>query len=123
MNIFSEFIQQYGTTILYAVLTAIAGYVGIVIKNLYEKFINDRTKKTIVKTCVQAVEQLYKELHGEEKYDKVVEAVTEMFNERGITITEIEMKMLIEAAVGEFNKVFESTTTEVTVDETGNDTD
>lgn len=122
MNIFSEFIQQYGTTILYAVLTAIAGYVGIVIKNLYEKFINDRTKKTIVKTCVQAVEQLYKELHGEEKYDKVVEAVTEMFNERGITITEIEMKMLIEAAVGEFNKVFE-TTTEVTVNETGNDTE
>lgn len=120
MNIFNEFIEQYGTTILYAVLTAIAGYVGIVIKNLYQKFINDRTKKAIVRTCVQAVEQLYKELHGEEKYEKVVEAVTEMFNERGITITEIEMKMLIEAAVGEFNKVFE---TEVIEHETGNDTE
>ncbi len=29
-----------------------------------------------------------------------------MLNEKGITITDIEMKMLIEAAVGEFNNVF-----------------
>lgn len=29
--------------------------------------------------------------------------------EKGITITELELKMLIEASVGEFNKVFAST--------------
>ena len=49
-------------------------------------------------------------LHGQDKYNKVVESVSEMLTEKGITITEIELKMLIEAAVGEFNKVFESTT-------------
>ena len=109
MNIFQEFINNYGTQILYAIFMAIAGYLGVVVKNLYQKYVNDNTKKAVVKTCVQAVEQLYKDLHGEDKYDKVVESVVEMLNEKGITITDIEMKMLIEAAVGEFNKVFEAT--------------
>lgn len=31
-----------------------------------------------------------------------------MLAEKGITITEPELKMLVEAAVGEFNKVFET---------------
>ena len=106
----SEFIANYGMEILYAIITAIAGYIGIVVKNLYQKYVNDATKKAVVKTCVQAVEQLYTDLHGQDKYNKVVESVSEMLTEKGITITEIELKMLIEAAVGEFNKVFESTT-------------
>ena len=107
MNIFQEFINNYGTQILYTIFMAIAGYLGVVVKNLYQKYVNDSTKKAVVKTCVQAVEQLYKGLHGEDKYNKVVESVAEMLNEKGITITDIEMKMLIEAAVGEFNRVFE----------------
>lgn len=107
MEIFKEFLAEYGTTILYAILTALAGYVGIAIKNLYKKIVNDKTKRNVVKTCVKAVEQLYKELHGEEKYEKCVEACTEMLAERGLTITEIELKMLIESAVGEFNKAIE----------------
>ena len=107
-NVFQDFINGYGATILYAVITAIAGYLGIVIKNLYEKWINDKTKKAVVKTCVQAVEQIYKDLHGEDKYNKVVEAASEMLAEKGITISEFEIKMLIEAAVAEFNKVFEN---------------
>lgn len=108
MEIFNEFVAQYGTTIMYAVLTALAGYIGIAIKNLYKKIVTDRTKKSIVKTCVKAVEQLYTELHGDDKYEKCVEACTEMLAEKGITITDIELKMLIEAAVKEFNIQMES---------------
>lgn len=114
---FTEFINAYGMEILYAIITAIAGYVGIVVKNLYQKYVNDSTKKAVVKTCVQAVEQIYTDLHGQDKYNKVVESASEMLCEKGITITVIELKMLIEAAVGEFNKVFENkseTATETT---------
>lgn len=106
MSIFNEFISTYGTTILYSILTAVAGYIGIVVKNLYEKYINDKTKKDVVNTCVRAVEQLYKDLHGQEKLDKCIESVSEMLGEKGITITEIEIRMLIEAAVNEFNDGF-----------------
>ncbi len=112
-----SFIAEYGTTIIYAIITAVAGYIGVIIKNLYEKYANTKTKKDVVKTCVEAVEQLYKDLHGEDKYNKVVESVVEMLAQQNITITELELKMLIESVVGEFNKVFEKTKPEVAVKE------
>lgn len=106
MDILKEFISTYGTTILYSIVTAIAGYIGVVVKKTYQRYVDDNTKKEVVKTCVQAVEQLYKDLHGEDKYYKVVESASEMLSEKGVAITDIEIKMLVEAAVGEFNKVF-----------------
>ena len=109
MEFITRFISEYGTTILYGILTAIAGALAIWAKKVYTDFINTKTKEKIVKVCVNAVEQLYKNLHGEEKYNKVVESVVEMLEEKGITITELELKMLIEATVGEFNKTFENT--------------
>lgn len=106
MEFLKEFISEYGTTILYAILTALAGYLGIVIKRLYTKFVNDKTKQAVAKTVVQAIEQIYKDLHGEEKLNKALESMSEMLAEKGITITELEMRMLIEAAVAEFNEAF-----------------
>lgn len=110
MELLNEFISTYGTTILYSVLTAIAGYLGIVVKNLYTKYINDKTKQDVAKTCVKAVEQIYKDLHGEEKLQKAMEAASEMLMNKNITITDIELRMLIEAAVAEFNDAFNSAT-------------
>lgn len=96
---FAEFINQYGLTLIYAALTAIAGYIGIAIKNIYKKYIDNKTKKDVCKTCVNAVEQLYKDLHGEEKFAKCIESATEILTNKGIVITELELRMLIEAAV------------------------
>lgn len=109
MEFIKEFISVYGTTILYSILTAIAGYLGIVVKNLYTKYINDKTKKDVAETCVKAVEQLYKDLHGEEKLQKALEAASEMLAIKGISISEVEMRLLIEAAVAEFNDAFNRT--------------
>lgn len=106
---FAQFISEYGTQILFAVVTAIAGYVGIVVKSLYTKYVNDQTKKDVVRTVVRGVEQIYKDLHGEEKLGKALEAASEMLLEKGINITDFELKMLIEAAVSEFNDAFNKT--------------
>lgn len=107
---FTEFINTYGTQILYAIITAIAGYVGIVVKNLFTKYINDKTKKSVAKSAVQFVEQVYKDLHGEEKLAEALVAASEMLAEKGITITDLELRVLVEAAVAEFNKAFEKQT-------------
>lgn len=104
----NQFISEYGTTILYTILTAIAGYVGIWIKSLYTKYVNDKTKQDVAKTVVKAVEQMYKELHGEEKLQKALEAASDMLTNKGITISDIELRKLIEASVSEFNKAFNS---------------
>lgn len=110
---FAEFINQYGVQLLYAIITAIAGYIGIVIKNLVTKYLNDKTKLSVAKTAVQFVEQVYKDLHGEEKLMQALEAASEMLAEKGITITDLEMRVLIEAAVAEFNKAFEKPVVEI----------
>ena len=114
---FAQFMSDYGTTILYALLTAVAGAVGTWIGTIYKKYINDKTKKDVVNTCVKAVEQLYRDLHGEEKYNKAVESIVEMLGVKGITITDLEIKMLIEATCQEFSKaVNEEIATERTVE-------
>ena len=96
MEFIKLFISEYGTTILYAVLTALAGYIGIVAKRLYTKYVNDKTKQAVAKTVVQAVEQIYKDLHGEEKLNKALEAASEM-----------RYNTLTPAQKSEFNKAFE----------------
>lgn len=106
MEFIQEFISQYGTTILYAVLTAIAGYLGIVVKRIYEKYINDKTKQAVAKTVVQAVEQIYNDLHGDEKLNMALQSMSEMLAKKNIHTSELEMRMLIESAVAEFNEVF-----------------
>ena len=110
MELLKNFISENGTEILGAIITAIAGYIGVVLKNVYTKYINDKTKQSVVKTCVQAIEQLYKDLHGEEKLNKVIESATDMLAEKGISITDLELRMLIESAVGEFNDNFSKDT-------------
>ena len=97
-------IQPYFLEIIAGILTAVATYIGSKIKKLYEEKVNTETKEKIVKTVVNAVEQLYKDLHGEEKLDKCLENIVEMFNEKGLTASELEIRMLIESAVNGFNK-------------------
>ena len=104
----TEFINQYGTTILYALVTAVGGYIGIAVKNLYEKYINDKTKRMVAKSAVQFVEQVYKELHGDEKLNEALVAAEEMLTEKGIAISSLELRVLVEAAVAEFNDAFKS---------------
>ena len=106
---FSEFVNTYGMQILYTILTAIAGWLGIVIKNLVQKYINDKTKKDVAKSAVKFVEQVYKDLHGDEKLNEALTAASAMLAEKGITTTDLELRVLIEAAVAEFNGTFEKT--------------
>lgn len=103
---FAQFISDYGATILYTIITAIAGFFATAIRSLYKKYVDNKTKQDVVKTVVQAVEQIYKDLHGEEKLNQALVDASEMLAIQGITVSEFELKMLIEAAVGEFNDVF-----------------
>lgn len=104
-----DFINTYGTTILSTIFTVLAGYIGIVVKKLFQKYVNDQTKKDVVATCVNAVEQLYKDIHGEDKLNKCIESVSSMLGEKGIKISDLEIRMLIESAVNAANNSFSNT--------------
>lgn len=106
MEIIKAIVNTYGTQLLGAILTALAGVLGLAVKRLATKYIDTSVKRSVVRTVVQGVEQLYKDLSGEYKLGKALEAAAAMLQENGITVTDLELRMLIEAAVGEFNQVF-----------------
>ena len=112
MSFALQFINEYGTTILYSILVALAGYLGIVAKNLYTKWFDTKMKREAARECVKFAEQAYKTLHGEEKFQKALEAAEEMLAEKGIQVTDLEMRVLIEAALAEFNDAFNRTNPE-----------
>lgn len=102
MNIFNSYLNQ----ILLALLLALAGWLGVQIKNLYRKYVNTEIKQAVCKTAVRFVEQVYKDIHGPEKLAQAMKRASEMLAEYGITITEYELVSLLEAAVNEFNNAF-----------------
>lgn len=103
MNYIKEFFQNYGFTIVYTVLTAVASFIGLKIKAIYQNKVNEGIKKDVVETCVKAVEQLYSDMNGSKKLEKAKESIVAMLNDKDINVSEIELDMLIESVVAEFN--------------------
>ena len=101
-----EIFGAYVLPAIVSLVAAAAAFLGNQLKRLYEKYINDKTKQSVVRTCVKAVEQLYHDLGGPEKLEKAKKSAVEMLNEKGIPITDLELSMLIESAVSEFNYGF-----------------
>lgn len=104
-----EIFGAYVLPAIVSLLAAAAAFLGNQLKRLYEKYVNDKTKQSVVRTCVKAVEQLYHDLGGPEKLEKAKASAVEMLNEKGIPITDLELSMLIESAVSEFNYGFSQT--------------
>ena len=107
MSAFLTLLSDYFLEFLGVVLTALAGYLGMTFKRLYEKYVTDREKAEVAEICVRATEQLYGALSGEEKLEKALRSASEMFAARGIGITDTELRLLIESAVAKFKGAFE----------------
>lgn len=105
----AEIINMYGAEIIGTLLLALAGIFGMIAKNMAAKYLDTDAKRTLAKVVVQFVEQAYKDLHGEDKLNAALLVFSDMLAEKNIHATEAEMTVLIEAAVAEFNRVFEKT--------------
>ena len=101
-----EIISNYLLPVIAAAVTGLAGFIGMQLKKIYQKHVDDKTKEAVVRTCVKAVEQLYHDLGGPEKLEKAKDGIQEMLKEKGIAISELEMDLLIESVVSEFNYGF-----------------
>ena len=98
-EIFTQIVTEYLPIVLTALCTCIVG----AIKSQYTKYINDSTKKNVAATTVKYVEQLYTDLHGNEKLKKAKESMILLLEEKGIRISDIEMIILLESAVKDMN--------------------
>lgn len=113
-----EAIVQSVYQIVGIILMLGATALGIWAKNLAKKWVNNDTKKQLAEYVVLAVEQIYKSLHGEEKLTQAIALFSQQLSEKNIYITESEMRLLLEAAVGKFNDAFnkKDNTTDDTAD-------
>lgn len=102
-------LQPYILEIIVAILTGVASFIGMKIKKVYEEHINTKTKKDVVDTTVKYVEQVYKDIHGEEKLNKAKEKALEWLKEKGISVSDTELEILIEASVNGFNNGLKGT--------------
>ena len=105
-----EIIKEYGMEILGAILTGIAGALGLAIKNLAAKYLNDITKRGIARDAAAFVEQVWKTIHGPDKLKKALEVAEKLLQKKGVPFDAEEMEILIEAAVAEFNDAFNAPT-------------
>lgn len=80
-------------------LVAIISYLGIAIKNKIAEKIDTETKKSVVQTTVKYVEQVYTDVHGDEKLQIAIQKAESLFNEKGIKIGCTELEMMIEEVV------------------------
>ena len=98
-------IQSNVLEILVTLFTVIITYVSKKLKKKFEEYINTDAKQKIVKMVVNATEQLYKNLDGEQKLIKAKENIIALIKEKGLSITELEMDMMIEEVVNNFNQI------------------
>ena len=103
----SENLTQFINAIMpyvITIVTALLGYVSIKIKNKISKKLDTQTKQEVARATVEYVEQVYQALGGAEKLQKAIEQARLILQEKGISITEVELKMLLESAVYGMNK-------------------
>lgn len=121
-----DILNQCLDILLPAVASVIAVLLGVLatkIKTTYNDKIQDETVRTIIKSVVEWAQQVYKDCDGPEKLQKALDKASIILNEKGITISDEELNMLIESVVYELKQGITSTETlliEGTTDETTN---
>lgn len=108
-----------------SVVAVLFGVLGTKIKQIYNEKAQNETVKVVVDNVVKWVQQVYYELEGPEKLQKALTEASTILNEKGITISETELDMMIESAVYGLKQgmTTETVLVEGTVGETKEDTE
>lgn len=81
------------------IVTALFGYLAVRVKSKLDEKVNTQTKKEVAEATVNYVQQVFESLDGKEKLKKALETSIQWLNEKGIKVTEVEMTILLEAAI------------------------
>lgn len=111
----TQLLEKHGADLLYLVITVILGVIGIFINQIranQAKKSKDAAKQNVADRCVKYVEQVYRNLCGEDKLILAMETASEMLQEQKISCTDLELRVLIESALAELNNVFQKENTE-----------
>lgn len=104
------------TSAIGIVLTALAtllatwfGILGTQLKAKYDQKVNTQVKKDVVDATVAWAQQMFYALDGEEKLSKAMTQASLILTEKGIPVSDVELRTLIESAVYGLKKGFYET--------------
>lgn len=103
----TELLVDFGLELLALVFGLVFSFLGMKAKELVTKYVNTKEKKALAETTVLYVEQVFKDIHGQDKLNEALKMFSKLLAEKNIKVTDTEMMALIEAAVSSFNKSFE----------------
>lgn len=93
-------------SLLGSVVTVAVGIITYKITRWGNEYINNQNtklttqqKQAVVNSTVAYVEQVFKDIDGAQKLEEAKNKILSLLQEQGITITDEEMQVLIEAAV------------------------
>lgn len=102
-----DFLQVITPSLLSFVGTVVAvlfGYLGVKVKQLYNKYVDTQVEKDVVNSTVKYVEQIYTDIHGEDKLNEALKQASSILQEKGIQVSQDQLKTLIESAVYGMNQ-------------------
>lgn len=91
-------LMPYILSALGAILAYVGAYLGVKVKDL----LDTKQKRFIVEQTVKYVEQVGKALGSDEKLALAKQKSIEWINTKGLSVSEIELDILIEAFVNDF---------------------
>ncbi len=99
MENFMEQLMVYLIPILGTAITAIFGVVGTKVQAYLSTKSNADEIANAIESTIKFIEQKYSELDGEAKLTKATETVSEWLTEKNISISPVELEIMIESAV------------------------
>ena len=112
----NEILATYAMEIIKVIALMIFTIIGVCAAKLQAKYINTETKRKVAATTVAYIEQVYKDLHGDEKLTRALAVAASILSQKGIKTTDEELKVLIEAAVKKMNDAYYKEETAGSVD-------
>ena len=102
----NNILANYMSQIVLSLFLMLAAWLGVQAKNLYKKYVTTEIKQAVCRTVVRFVEQLYVDIHGEEKLRAAMAKASDLLAGYGIWISDDELIAMLEAAVNEFNSYY-----------------
>lgn len=106
MELLLEIVNEFLVPAFFVLITGIIGYVAAYIRSVYKKYVTNQTVKDVVEMSVKYVEQKFTNLKGQQKYEKAIEKIQQLLENKGIEVDYEEIDILIESSVYTFTNQF-----------------
>lgn len=103
---FETMMHEYFFQMLALIVCAGTAALGYGCRKLYKQHVDSQEKEAVAVSAAAFVEQTFRNLHGYDKLMKAMDTARVLLAKRGIKFSAEEMKILIVAAVGQFNDAF-----------------